>query len=135
MTGADHALFEFMNRIKLKRAYEQPGTGDGFRILVERLWPRGLARDRARIDLWLRDVAPSTQLRKWFSHDPERWNEFKIRYHEELRGQSEALDLIREKVRAGQVTFVFGSREVKFNNAVALREFLGQKLGRDSDNS
>ena len=114
--------------ISLKRAYERASASDGCRILVERLWPRGVSRDSARIDLWARDVAPSTELRRWFDHDPDRWPQFKKRYFEELRARGEALELVLERVRRGPVTFVFGSREERFNNAVALREFVRRRV-------
>lgn len=110
--------------IKLKRSYVKPSRADGCRILVERLWPRGFKKEDARGDLWLKDVAPSRELRKWFNHDPSRWDEFKSRYFEELSGATEAIDVIRQKTRAGTVTFVFGSKEEEFNNAVALSEYI-----------
>ena len=116
--------------INLKRVYEATSPEDGRRILVERLWPRGLTKEAAKIDLWLKDLSPSTELRKWFDHEPERWSEFKKRFYKEIRGQTESLDIIRERAREGQVTLVFGSREEMINNAVALRAFLegpGQK--------
>ncbi len=114
--------------VSLKRAYEKPSATDGCRILVERLWPRGVSKRTARIDLWARDVAPSTELRRWFNHDPERWAEFKRRYFKELRGHREELEPVLERVRRGHVTFVFGSREERFNNAVALREFVKRRV-------
>lgn len=114
--------------IALKRAYEKPSRSDGCRILVERLWPRGVAKADAKIDLWAKEVAPSTELRRWFDHDPDRWAEFKRRYFAELADREDALTPIREHVRAGPVTFVFGSRETRFNNAVALREYVLRKL-------
>ena len=110
--------------IQLKRAYETPTRGDGCRILVERLWPRGLSKRKAKIDLWAKDAAPSTELRRWFNHEPDKWREFKRRYVGELRARSEALELIRERIRVGRVTFVFASREMRFNNAVALKDYL-----------
>ena len=111
-------------RIKLKRAYETPASADGCRILVERLWPRGLKKEDARIDLWLKDVAPSTELRKWFDHDPSRWEDFKKRYFSELEGASDATQAIIERASRGAVTFVFASKEEQFNNAVALKEYV-----------
>ena len=114
--------------VSLKRAYETPSATDGCRILVERLWPRGVSKRTARIDLWARDVAPSTELRRWFNHDPERWAEFKRRYFKELRDHREELEPVIERVRRGHVTFVFGSREERFNNAVALREFVRRRV-------
>ena len=110
--------------IVLKRAYETQARSDGCRILVERLWPRGLSKQDAKIDVWVKDVAPSTELRRWFDHDPDKWAEFKRRYVKELRARQEALEPILERVRAGRVTFVFASRETRFNNAVALKEYV-----------
>ena len=110
--------------ISLKRAYEPPARSDGCRILVERLWPRGLSKQDAKIDLWLKSAAPSTELRRWFNHEPDKWAEFKRRYFKELRAQPESLQPIRERVRAGRATFVFASRETRFNNAVALKEYV-----------
>lgn len=113
-----------MSSIALKRAYEAPSRSDGCRILVERLWPRGLSKRDAAIDLWPKEAAPSTELRRWFNHEPSRWAEFKRRYFMELRTRHESVEPILERVRAGRVTFVFASREAKFNNAVALREYV-----------
>jgi len=110
--------------ISLKRAYEAPSRSDGCRILVERLWPRGVSKQDARIDLWPKEAAPSTELRRWFAHDPEKWKAFKRRYFAELKKRPEALAPIRERVEAGPVTFVFASRELRFNNAVALKEYV-----------
>ena len=112
--------------IALKRAYEAPSRNDGCRILVERLWPRGLAKADARIDLWAKEAAPSTELRRWFSHDADKWKEFKRRYFSELPKRKDALEPIREQVRKGRVTFVFASRELELNNAVALKEYLNR---------
>ena len=114
--------------IELKRAYDAASEADGFRILVERLWPRGVSKQDARIDLWAKEVAPSTELRKWFGHDPDKWEEFRRRYTAELEARPGALDPLLEQVRAGKVTFVYGSRETRFNNAAALREFVLQAL-------
>lgn len=110
--------------ISLKRAYEASSRSDGCRILVERLWPRGLSKEDAKIDLWPKDVAPSAELRRWFNHEPDKWAEFKRRYFEELRTRDEAVQPILERVRAGRVTFVFASRESRFNNAVALKKYV-----------
>jgi len=118
-------------RIALKRVYEPAHPDDGCRILVERLWPRGLTRSDAAIDLWAKEVAPSPALRKWFDHEPEKWAEFKRRYFVELRDNDEALAPIRAKLRAGPVSFVFASRETRFNNAVALKQFLEAEAKRD----
>ncbi len=114
--------------ILLKRAYEPPSRRDGCRILVERLWPRGLSKQDAKIDLWAKDAAPSTALRRWFNHEPAKWTEFKRRYFRELRAHEEALAPVLKYVRAGRVTFVFASRESRFNNAVALKNFLEHVL-------
>lgn len=110
--------------IKLKRIYEAPAPSDGCRILVDRLWPRGLSKEKAEVDLWARDASPSNELRRWYDHDPEKWEEFRRRYSDELRGRSESVEPILERVRAGPVTLVFSSRELRFNNAVALKEYV-----------
>jgi len=109
---------------RLKRAYEPAERADGFRVLVERLWPRGLSKQRAKLDLWLKDVAPSPALRKWFGHDPKKWYEFRKRYRDELKTQSGALDLLSRKARKGSVTLVYGSKDEEHNAAVALKEYL-----------
>ena len=114
--------------ISLKRVYEDPAKSDGCRVLVERLWPRGLSKQAARIDLWPKDVAPSTELRRWFNHEADKWTEFKRRYFKELRAQPESLEPVLERTRAGRVTFVFASREQRLNNAVALREYVMRRI-------
>lgn len=114
--------------IALKRAYETPARSDGCRILVERLWPRGLSKQDAKIDLWTKEAAPSSALRRWFDHDPDKWAEFKRRYFKELRARKEALRPILEQARAGRVTFVFASRELRYNNAVALKQYVQRLL-------
>ncbi len=110
--------------IKLKRAYEKPSRGDGSRILVERLWPRGLSKERAAVDLWLKEVAPSTELRKWFGHDPARWEQFQKRYWKELEEKEEAVQLLKEKGKQGTVTLVYAARDELHNGALALKRFL-----------
>lgn len=110
--------------IKLKRVYEKPLASDGKRVLVERLWPRGLSKDKARVDLWLKDTAPSTELRKWFDHDPSKWGEFKKRYFAELDANPDVLKPILEMHGNETVTFVFASKEETYNNSAALREYL-----------
>ena len=110
--------------IKLKRAYEKPSRQDGLRILVERLWPRGLRKDEARIDLWLRDVSPSPALRKWFNHDPARWEEFQRKYRRELRAAGDVLKLLRHRAGEGPVTFVYAASDTERNSARLLKEFL-----------
>ena len=114
--------------ISLKRVYEAPSRSDGRRILVERLWPRGLGKEAAKVDLWAREAAPSTELRRWFGHDPSRWPEFRRHYFAELEEHPGVLDPILALARAGNVTFVFASKEVRFNNAVALREAVEARL-------
>ena len=113
--------------ISLKRVYEPPSRSDGCRILVERLWPRGLSKQEAKIDVWPKEAAPSTELRRWFNHEPDKWADFKRRYFKELRARQASVQPILERVRAGQVTFVFASRESRFNNAAALKEYVERK--------
>lgn len=110
--------------ILLKRAYELPQPGDGFRILVDRLWPRGVAKDSARIDLWLKEIAPSTALRKWFGHDPLKWLEFRDRYYLELRHNPEAVEQLAAHLGRGVVTLVYAAKDTEHNHAVALKEYL-----------
>ncbi len=108
--------------IKVKRIYEPPEQDDGKRILVERLWPRGVKKEEARIDMWMRDIAPSHELRKWFSHDPGKWEEFKRRYWEEIRDKEELRELVR-MAREGNITLIYSTRS-QYNNAVALKQYL-----------
>jgi len=110
--------------IRLKRAYENPSPLDGHRVLVERLWPRGVTKERAALDLWLKEVAPSTELRRWFGHDAAKWEEFRRRYRDELRERPEELQRLRSLVKAGPVTFVYGSRDQENNAATVLKELL-----------
>jgi len=110
--------------LQLKRVYEKPSRRDGLRVLVERLWPRGLTKQAAAVDLWLKEIAPSPELRQWFDHDPERWREFQARYRKELRAHDEALKLLRHKGRKGTVTLVYGARDQEHNAAVVLKRFL-----------
>jgi len=115
--------------IKVKRVYEPPSEDDGLRVLVDRLWPRGLSRESAKVDLWLRDAAPSDELRRWFGHDPSKWDEFKRRYFEELRG-NRAVDKPLEVLRSGKtVTLLYAARS-PYNNAVALKEYLESLLAK-----
>lgn len=113
-----------MATIHLKRAYEEPSRSDGLRILVERLWPRGLGKERAAVDVWLKDIAPSRDLRRWFGHDPAKWEEFRKRYRDELEANPEAVAELRRKMRAGPVTLVYAARDEHHNGALALREYL-----------
>jgi uncharacterized protein YeaO (DUF488 family) len=110
--------------IKLKRAYDDVHSGDGTRILVDRLWPRGVRKVDAAIDLWAKDIAPSTGLRKWFGHNPDRWPEFRRRYSEEMRQHRERLDELRALAQRGRITLVFAAHDAAHNDAVVLREIL-----------
>jgi uncharacterized protein YeaO (DUF488 family) len=111
--------------IRIKRIYEQAAEEDGFRILVDRLWPRGLSKENAKVDLWLKEVAPSGELRKWFSHDPAKWAEFKEKYGEELAAKQPLLREIRQmETEKGAVTLLYSARDVEHNNAVALQAVL-----------
>jgi uncharacterized protein YeaO (DUF488 family) len=116
--------------VKVKRVYEKPSGQDGVRILVDRLWPRGVSTKTAKIELWLRAVAPSDGLRTWFSHDPVRWPEFKRRYFRELRQNGDAVNLLREKATGDVLTLVYGARDQERNNAVALAEFMTRTARR-----
>ena len=111
--------------LKLKRAREPATRADGYRVLVERLWPRGVRKAELPLDAWLKEVAPSTELRRWFGHDPARWAEFRRRYWAELKQQPDALALLREKARRGTVTLLYAARDPEHNNAVALKGMLG----------
>ncbi len=115
--------------IKLKRAYEPASRDDGTRFLVERLWPRGIRKDALRLDAWLKDVAPSTQLRQWFSHDPAKWSEFQRRYRAELDANREVLEPILKAARRGRVTLVYSSHDQEHNNAVVLKAYMESRLG------
>lgn len=114
-------------KLRLKRIYDDPADEDGLRILVDRLWPRGLGRQEARIDHWAKDVAPSTELRRWFGHDPEKWTEFHRRYEAELRSNPAGVDALRERIGGGTATLLFAARDAGHNNAVVLRDFLAPK--------
>lgn len=110
--------------IRLKRAYEKPARTDGQRILVERLWPRGVSKEDAALDLWLKDVAPSPALRKWFGHDPARWEQFERRYWKELEDRPEEVGLLRSKARRGRVTLIYAAHDEEHNGALALKRYL-----------
>ncbi|HEY1744910.1 MAG TPA: DUF488 family protein [Granulicella sp.] len=111
-------------KVRTKRVYLEPGDEDGMRILVDRLWPRGLTKEKAKVDLWLKEIAPSTELRKWFGHDPGRWTEFQARYAEELKSHSEQLALLKQEADRGPITLVFGARDEEHNQAVVLQRVL-----------
>jgi uncharacterized protein YeaO (DUF488 family) len=111
--------------LKIKRIYDSPEDGDGFRVLVDRIWPRGISKTRAHLDLWMRDIAPSDALRKWFGHDPERWSEFVKKYHRELKRNAEIVQQIRALEKEnGTLTLLYSAHDEAFNQAVALRQFL-----------
>ena len=122
--------------IKIKRIYKEPSPGDGKRILIDRLWPRGLKKEDAQIDEWMREIAPSSELRKWFNHDPDKWREFKRRFFLELEGKGELVQEIVTLARRGTVTLLFGAKEERYNNAAALKEYADAKLhGSDRKNA
>jgi uncharacterized protein YeaO (DUF488 family) len=116
--------------LKIKRAYETPAKDDGFRVLVERLWPRGVRKEQAALDAWFKDVAPSPELRTWFGHDPAKWQTFRRRYWSELRHHPDAVALLKRKSREGPVTLVYGTHDQRHNAAVALRDYLESDRGR-----
>src|SRR5947209_18645026 len=114
--------------IRIKRAYDAPDESDGKRILVDRLWPRGVSKERAQIHEWAKDIAPSAELRKWFCHDIEQWPEFQKRYEEELTQNKAALQKILQEARQGTVTLIYGSKDEEHNQAVLLQKFLAGEL-------
>ena len=113
--------------LHIKRAYDEPEAGDGQRILVDRLWPRGLAKAKAHIDHWAKEIAPSDALRHWFGHDPDRWAEFQRRYGEELDANGDEVAALRERIGGRTATLLFAAHDADHNNAVALRDFLTAK--------
>jgi uncharacterized protein YeaO (DUF488 family) len=113
-------------RIALKRVYEEPSPEDGLRVLVERLWPRGLSKEKAKVGLWLKDIGPSTDLRKWFGHDPARWKGFQERYRAELRSKQDLVRSLRQKAKEGKVTLVYATHDQEHNGALVLRQLLGR---------
>ena len=114
--------------IRLKRAYEPAASSDGYRVLIDRLWPRGVSRERAKLDEWERELPPSTKLREWFGHDPRRFEEFRRRYIEELRDQRPRLTELRRRARSGTLTLVYSARDTEHNDAVVLAEVLRRGL-------
>lgn len=108
----------------MKRVYDRPSRTDGLRVLVDRLWPRGLSKDRAAVKLWLKDLAPSAELRKWFNHEPAKWKEFQSRYRKELRGKKATLGILRAESKERLVTLLFGARDEEHNQAVVLKKVL-----------
>ena len=113
-----------MTTVAIKRVYDEPEAQDGKRILVDRLWPRGLSKVKARIDLWLKDIAPSNELRVWFGHDPAKWEEFVRRYHAELAANTDAVGTMRQQLEHSRTTLLFGAKDTEHNNAVALKAYL-----------
>ncbi len=114
--------------IIIKRVYGPPSRDDGKRILIDRLWPRGLKKEAAHVEEWMKDVAPSSDLRKWFGHDPEKWAEFKRRFFKELQGKQELTERIADLAKKSRVTLLFGSKEERFNNASALKEYIEARI-------
>jgi uncharacterized protein YeaO (DUF488 family) len=112
------------DRVRIKRAYEAPSADDGTRVLIDRLWPRGVAKAEAAVDHWMKEIAPSTELRKWFGHDPARWEEFQRRYRSELKDHRDELARLRELAREGVVTLVYAAHDETHNDAVVLRDLL-----------
>jgi len=112
--------------IKLKRAYEAASDDDGVRILVERLWPRGISKEKARIDEWLKELSPSPELRKWFGHDPEKWDEFQKRYRKELDQNQEMAKDLKRRAHGKTITFVYAARDEEHNSALLLKEYLSK---------
>ena len=110
--------------IRVKRVYEAPEESDGRRILVDRLWVRGLSKKKAKVDVWVKEIAPSTELRRWYGHDPNKWTEFKSRYAAELESNPGQVEEILGEIQAGIVTFLYSSKEEQLNNAVALKEYI-----------
>ena len=111
-------------KLNIKRVYEKPDKQDGKRVLVDRLWPRGLTKEKADIDLWLKGIAPTTELRKWFNHDAAKWKEFQKRYRKELNNNKEQVSLLKDQLKKGIVTLVYGARDEEHNEALVLKEWL-----------
>jgi uncharacterized protein YeaO (DUF488 family) len=116
-----------MTDIRVKRVYQEPDTDGGTRILVDRLWPRGLTKAHAQVDLWLKEIAPSNDLRKWFAHDPAKWAEFQIRYAAELKQNKEQLALLKQEAAKGRITLLYAARDEEHNEAVILQKLLSRK--------
>ena len=116
--------------MRIKRVYDTPSKEDGYRILVDRLWPRGLSKENAKLDLWLKEIGPSDDLRKWFAHDPSKWEEFKKRYAEELEARKELIQEIEQVAKKGQVTLLYSAKDTEHNNAVALKAILEKKSSK-----
>jgi uncharacterized protein YeaO (DUF488 family) len=113
--------------VNVKRVYDPPANADGARVLVDRIWPRGLSKAKARVDVWLKEIAPSTELRKWFGHDPAKWDDFERRYFEELDGRSEAVSQLLDLAKKQRVTLLFAATDTEHNNAVALKKYVASR--------
>ena len=114
--------------IRLKRAYDDPAKNDGYRVLVDGIWPRGVSKEDIQLDDWFKDIAPSDELRKWFDHDPDRWQEFVERYHRELKDRDDLIEKLVDAAREGRLTLVFGAKDREHNNAVALKSYIQNKI-------
>ncbi|SFK18226.1 Uncharacterized conserved protein YeaO, DUF488 family [Nitrosomonas aestuarii] len=110
--------------VRIKRVYETPEQADGHRILVDRLWPRGLSKQKAKVDVWIKEIAPSTELRRWYGHDPNKWAEFKNRYIAELKANPDPVETVLSEIREGIVTFLYSAKETRMNNAFVLRDYI-----------
>src|SRR3954468_10362042 len=119
-----HPGVDAMPSMSVKRVYDEPSPRDGMRVLVDRLWPRGLTKEKAAIDLWLKDIGPSTELRKWYGHEPGRWKEFEKRYRDELKKQPSSLSILKREAKRGPLTLLFGARDEEHNEAVILCSIL-----------
>lgn len=119
-------------RVAVKRAYDPPAPEDGQRVLVDRLWPRGLSKEKATIDLWLKAIAPSTALRQWFGHDPARWDEFQQRYRAELDANGETVGQLKDMIRAGKTTLIYGAKDEAHNDAVVLAAYMAEAISAGS---
>ena len=115
------------DRVWIRRAYDEPTNNDGYRVLVDRVWPRGVSKEDAQLDEWCKQIAPSTELRKWFGHDPERWEEFRSRYRAELGDRDDLVEALVERTRHRRVTLVFGAKDTEHNQAVVLAELIDER--------
>jgi len=116
-----------MKKLLLKRVYEDTSKADGYRILVDRIWPRGIKKSEANIDLWLKEIAPTNELRKWFDHDPNKWIQFRAKYNKELKNKDEELNIIKQRLKKSTVTLLFGAKDKEHNQAIVLLEFIQKR--------
>jgi uncharacterized protein YeaO (DUF488 family) len=128
-TNSERVMTARAHDVMIKRVYDQPGDADGTRVLVDRIWPRGLTKQRAAADVWLKEIAPTGALRKWFGHDPARWKEFQARYRVELDRNGAAVDRLRGLIQSGPITLLYGAHDEAHNNAVALLDYLDVRHG------